>query len=139
MNESFYASIKMVTGEEVLAQVADESHNGEDFFMLSDAIIIGEEVSLDEVRGIAISGLTPKMWMKYGGEDIVVVYKQHIISISEMDRFGIQFYEKALQSAKVSSPIKKIVPADEHTGYLGSSKENIEFLKRCLDTEFGDS
>ena len=133
MNEPFYASIKLVTGEEVLAQVAEDEMNGEAFFVLADAITIGEKVSFDDSKGVAISGLTPKMWMRYGGEDLNIVRKDHVITISEMDRFGVEFYMKALQSAKVSSPIKKAIPSKEHTGYLGSGKKstNIDYLSRC--------
>ena len=107
MEEQFYATIKMVTGEEVLARVMKTKENGVDIFLLDDPIVIGETTSIDKRRSVALSGLTPRRWMNYGGEGLVIVYKQHVVSMSEMDRWSIEFYEKALLAARVSSPIKR--------------------------------
>lgn len=131
MNDPFHATLKLVTGEEILAQVVVEEENGTQFFMLSEAITIGENVSIDKAKGVANSGLTPRLWMGYAGDDLVIVNKEHVITISEMDRFGVEFYERALQAARASSPIKKLLPTKEHTGYLGSVT-NVDFLNRCF-------
>lgn len=132
MTETFHANIKLITGEEILAQVCLEEQNGEEFFILSDAITIDENTSIDDINGVALSGLTPKLWLRYGGEDMHIVRKSHVVTISELDKFGIMFYEKALAAARVSSPIKRVVPTTEHTGYLGNSKD-VDFIKRCFE------
>jgi len=50
--------------------------------------------------------------------------------MSEMDKFGKEFYEKACIAARVSSPIKKKIDTKEHSGYLGSSDASREYLER---------
>ena len=73
--------------------------------------------------------------MMYANEDLTIIYKQHVISISELDKFGVDFYKKALIAAKCSSPIKKKVKSENHTGYLGK----IENIRKLLDKTFKDS
>lgn len=130
MEEQFYAAIKMVTGEEVLARTMKSKENGVEIFLLDEPIVIGESTSIDRERNVALSGLVPRKWMNYGGDGLVVVYKQHIVSMSEMDRWSIEFYEKALLAARVSSPIKKKVQQEEHSGYLGTTKDYRKYLER---------
>jgi hypothetical protein len=129
MDSQFYASIKMVTGEEVLARCMKTVEGGEEIFLLDEPIVVPESTSIDKERNIALSGLVPRKWMTYGGDGLVIVYKHHIISISEMDRWGAEFYEKALLAARVTSPIKKKVHQEEHSGYLGSTDDYRDYLE----------
>jgi len=129
MDSQFYASIKMVTGEEVLARCMKTVEGGEEIFLLDEPIVVPESTAIDKERNIALSGLVPRKWMTYGGDGLVIVYKHHIISISEMDRWGAEFYEKALLAARVTSPIKKKVHQEEHSGYLGSTDDYRDYLE----------
>ena len=91
MNESFHATMKLITGEEILAEVVLECENDTEFFLVSDPIIISETVQIDHQKGVAISGLVPKKWMLYSVDNTTIIYKQHVVSISELDKFGIEF------------------------------------------------
>ena len=82
-----------------------------------------------------VSGLVPKKWLMYSSEDMQVVYKQHIISVSELDKFGVEFYQRALIAAKASSPVKRKVETDRHSGYVGK----IEAFRTKLEDMFKDS
>ena len=66
-------------------------------------------MQIDHQKGVAVSGLVPKRWMLYSNDDMTIVYKSHVISLSELDKFGTDFYQKALIAAKMSSPIKRKV------------------------------
>ena len=112
-----------------------QEEDGTEFFVLSNPIVISETVQVDQEKGVAMSGLVPRKWMLYANEDMTIVYKTHVVSISELDKFGVDFYKKALIAAKVSSPIKKKVETKNHTGYLGT----IEKLRKKLDTTFDNS
>ena len=70
-----------------------------------------------------MSGLLPKKWMLYSNDDMTIIYKHHVISISELDKFGVEFYLKALISARMSSPIKRKVDSRDNVGYVGSIDE----------------
>ena len=60
MEESFYATMKLVTGEEVLAEVTSMSENNVDFFLVNDPIVINETMQVDAQKGVAVSGLVPR-------------------------------------------------------------------------------
>ena len=131
----FFATMKLITSEEILAEVLPQEEDGTEFFVLSNPIIISESVQIDQEKGVAMSGLVPRKWMLYANEDMTIVYKNHVVSISEMDKFGVDFYRKALIAAKCSSPIKKKVDTKNHTGYLGK----IEALRKRLKKTYDDS
>ena len=133
MKDSFPATIKLVTGEEVLCEISPTEENGQEFFLVSNPIVVNEQMNLDHQKGVAVSGLIPKKWMMYSGDDLTIVYKQHVISISEMDKFGADFYKKALIAAKVSSPIKRRVSSEENVGFVGKIEQSREALEKMYD------
>ena len=133
--DSFHATIKLVTGEEILAEIIECEENGQDFFLLHNAIIITENNHVDMQKGVVVSGLVPKKWMMYSSDDLQVVYKQHVISVSELDKFGVEFYQKALVAAMASTPIKRKVETKRHSGYVGK----IEAFREKLENMFSDS
>tara|TARA_B100001063_G_C16444243_1_gene395067 strand:+ start:33 stop:461 length:429 start_codon:yes stop_codon:yes gene_type:complete len=135
MNESFFATLKLVTTEEVLGEVLPQEENGTDFFVLSNPIVVTETQQVDTEKGVIISGLQPRKWMLYSNEDLTIVYRQHVISISELDKFGIDFYKKALVAAKCSSPIKRKIDTKNHSGFIGK----IDNLRKKLQKDFDGS
>ena len=134
-DDTFFATMKLVTGEEVISEVMATDESGEEFFILGNPIVIGENQHVDTDKGVVISGLVPKKWMLYSNADLTIVYKQHVVSISELDQFGTDFYKKALMAAKVSCPIKKKVESEKHTGYVGK----IEALRKLLQNSYDNS
>jgi len=130
---SFHATLKLITGEEVLAEVCLSEEGDQEFFLINDAIVINETMQVDQQKGVAMAGLVPKKWMNYSSDSMTIIYKQHVISVSELDRFGIEFYKKALMSARMSSPIKKRVSSEENVGYVGSIDESRDFLEAMYD------
>ena len=134
MNDSFPATLKLITGEEILAEVTLMDEEGaDDFFLVNDPIIISEAVQVDHQKGIAVSGLVPKRWQLYANDSMTIINKQHIISISELDKFGVQFYNQALVAAKLSSPIERNVESKENVGYVGNTKDSRAFLEKMYE------
>ena len=129
MNESFPATIKLITGEEILAEVSLVEENESDFFLVNDAIVIAETMQVDHQKGIATSGLVPKRWQLYANDTMTIINKQHIISISELDKFGEEFYNRALLAARLSSPIKRKVGTSDNVGYVGNIKDSRKYLE----------
>ena len=135
MLENFHATIKMITGEEVLAQVMPAEEHDKLFFILSNPIVVHENVQIDQEKGVAVSGLIPKKWMTFASDDMTIVNKDHIVSISELDSFGVDFYNKALVAARMSTPVKKKVDADKNSGFVGK----IQSFREKLEGVFDDS
>ena len=132
MNDTFFATFKLVTGEEVLAEVCLADENDTEFFIVSNPITITEMNSVDQEKGAIVSGLVPRMWMTYSNDDTTIINKSHIISMSQLDKFGADFYSKALLAAKSSSPIKRKIDTSKNTGYLGNVDKFRSKLERIL-------
>jgi hypothetical protein len=130
--DSFYASMKMVTGEEVLAQVMPCKESNVQFFVVNNPITISKIQNVDMQRGIVAQGIAPSKWMIYGNEDTVVVNKNHVVSISEMDKFSIHFYTNALIAAKASCPIQRKVHSSDNTGYVGAIDDERDRLEEMF-------
>ena len=77
--------------------------------------------------------MIPKKWMNFANDEMTVVNKTHVVSMSELDKFGIEFYEKALIAARVASPIKKRVNSKDNTGFLGKIDGFRDKLKGIFD------
>jgi len=129
--ETFHATIKMITGEEVLAQVMPNDSEAGMFFVLQNPIVIDEKTTIDPEKKMAVSGLIPKKWMNFATDDMTVINMNHVVSISELDKFGIEFYNTALLAARLTSPIKRQIKTKDNIGYLGTIEE---FRKGLLDT-----
>lgn len=134
MDNPFPATLKITTGEEILAEVIPSSEHGTDFFLVSNPIVISETMSIDQQKGIAVSGLVPKKWMMYSNDDMTIIYKQHVISISELDKFGAEFYNKALIAARISSPIKRKVDSKDNIGFVGKVDDTRHLLENLFDS-----
>ena len=70
MLENFHATIKMITGEEVLAEVLSAEENDEQFFVLSNPIVIQENVQIDQDKE-PVSGMIPKKWMNFSSDELL--------------------------------------------------------------------
>lgn len=132
MSEPFFATLKLITGEEVLAEVAHEldHETNDDFFTVCNPIVVNEMTKIDHQRGVMVSGLVPKKWMTYSNDDLTIIQKHHVVSISELDKFGIEFYMNALKVARISSPIKRNIKSTDNTGFIGHTETSREDLER---------
>jgi hypothetical protein len=135
MNEPFVASVKMITGEEVLCEVMLTEENGEELFLVSNPIVFDESSQIDAARGVVLSGLIPKKWMMFADDGMTVVNKQHVVSMSELDKFGIEFYNRALIAARASTPIKRKIESEDNSGYIGT----IDKIRERLNKAFNES
>ncbi len=133
MNDPFHATIKLITGEEILAEATLVEENGSEFFLVNDPIVISETMQIDHQKGIAVSGLVPKKWQLYSSDPTTIIQKYHVISISELDKFGSEFYYKALIAAKMSSPIKRKINSTDNVGYVGKVDDTRELLEKMYD------
>ena len=133
--EPFFATMKLVTGEEILAEIMSSEEGGSEFFIVGSPIVINETNQVDAQKGVVISGLVPKKWMLYANEDLTIINKNHVVSISEMDKFGTTFYKKALIAARASNPIKKKVDTEKNTGFIGK----LESFRKRLDGMYNNS
>jgi len=133
MNELFYATVKMTTGEEVLAEVMLCEENDTQFFIFYNPIVMEENFEHDQGKFKYVP--SAKKWLQFATDDMVVVQKSSVITISEMDRYGAEKYLKYAMIARMRSPVKREMKTNNHTGYLGS----IDKLRKDLEDMYNRS
>ena len=134
-DDSFFATVKLLTGEEILTEVMLCEENDEQFFVFHNPIVITENNHVDMQKGVVVSGLVPKKWLLYASDDVTIVQRQHVVSMSELDKFGVEFYKKALIAAMASNPVKKKVETKDNSGFVGK----IEAFREKLEDMFDNS
>lgn len=132
MSDLFYATIKMVTGEEVLAEVMHTEEHGVRILILHNPIVMEE--TFDSEGGKFKVGQTAKKWLQYATEDMVVVHFDKVLTMSEMNKYAAEAYKKYVFIANAKSPVKKEMSSKDHSGYLGS----IEKKRKYLEDLFND-
>jgi hypothetical protein len=118
MEEEFYASIKLMSGEEIVAKVSYEQDE--------DVLIIENP---RKVNAIEINhgnknskGFTFEAWMSATYDEMFFIKKDHIITITELDSRIQKFYEKYLQKENMNNETTK-VDIKNQRGYVSNIKE----------------
>lgn len=129
MEEDFYASIKLVTGEEIFAKISPSEENGNLYVLLLDPIIINE---VKTRHGYAYK---VEPWMKTTKDDVFVIKFESIITITETnDEEMILIYEKFVKQ-KNKDDMQLGVNHFELTkdmGYISNIREAIETLEKLF-------
>jgi len=96
MEQEFYASIKLVSGEEIFAIVSPSDEDGRTLLILENPVIIDPIMS----RHSGIVGYKIKPWMKIPEDDIYIIDMNKVITMTEIyDEQIIQIYNKYLNDS----------------------------------------
>ena len=145
--DSFYASIKFKSEEEILCFVKEA--NPEDDLLVIENPICVEEI---DIPGI-MSGVKIKPWMKVSHENSFTIYGEDLLCIKEMSSFTAQFYETTLiklneaeKFAKMQGHMKRPpipqkktkgrISLNEETGLIGSVDLARDYLETVFRIEF---
>jgi hypothetical protein len=80
-NDQFYASIKLVSGEEILSYVIVDEVNGNIKFLLDSPIVLKDIINLKDGTSI---GYQFEPWMKIPEDDMFIIDMEKIITVSEI-------------------------------------------------------
>ena len=131
MNDDFYASIKLVSGEEIFAITSSEE----------DTLIIQDPVCIESVHGPRGSYLRIEPWMQVPKDQFYFIDKSKIITMTEVehDHEMVEYYTNYLLDAaedrangfRSNSNSNGKVKPSEKMGYLGTvntAKKKLEEL-----------
>ena len=137
MEEEFYASIKLTSGEEIVAKV---SYDPDD-----DVIVVLEPRVVEKVEqkksNVIIEGIVFDDWMNATFDNMFIIPRSQIITMIELDAKIIACYEDHLQdkskyrkskSPDLKSNQKRQNPRN-HEGYLGSINEAKKLLEEIYN------
>jgi len=137
MEEEFYASIKLTSGEEIVAKVSYDPND--------DVIIILEPRVVEKVeqkKGKAIiEGIVFDDWMNATLENMFIVPRSQIITMVELDKRIAGYYEDHLNNklkykkSRIEEPKNNSnrQNLENSEGYLGSIKEAKKLLEEIYN------
>ena len=122
IEDDFYATIKLNSGEEIFARVAASEE--EDRTML----IVHSPVTVSEIKNkTGLLGYKVEPWLKTTREDMFIVNMDNVITLSEStDMEMIVMYQHYLRDAHRSNKEQKL---NRRMGYISNvrdAKENLE-------------
>ena len=132
MEEEFYATLKLISGEEIVAKVCYLPD--EDKIMLEKPLQV--ELAKQRKGQLEVSGFSFKDWISATFEEMFIIDRHNFLTMTEIDGQILEFYEKTIHrmdGAKSLTGRGNKLPRG--SGYLGSVKE----MKKTLEDIFNKS
>ena len=124
MENEFYASIKLVSGEEVFAIVSPTEEDDRTLLMLENPVIIEPMVS----KNNGIVGYKVKPWMMIPDDDIYIIDMNKVINMTEIDNEQIiRVYEKYNRNSSQ-------VSLDKNMGFISKVDEARKVLEKLYNS-----
>jgi len=124
MEEDFLATIKLVSGEEIVAKVC--------YLPDEDKILLENPLQVEKAKtkkgSTDVTGFTLVEWITATFDDMFVLRKEHILTMTETDSKIEDFYNKMLNRLNSGSLIEN-KKFSQRMGYLGSVKD----MKKTLE------
>ena len=132
MEEEFYATIKLVSGEELVSKVCYLTE--ENKIMLERPLVV--ENSKQRKGQLEVAGFLLKEWISATFDNMFIINKDHVLTMIEIEGEIVDFYENTLlrmETGKSLAGRGNKIPRG--SGYLGSVKE----MKKSLEDLFNKS
>ena len=127
MEEDFYATLKLKTGEEIFAKIAASEEEDRTYIVVSYPIMISE-VKTKSGRQF---GYKMEPWLKTTTEDMFILKLDDVLTMSESsDIEMISMYQSYVrQSSKLSSNLSK-TKMTRKMGYISNVNDAKEILEK---------
>ena len=132
MEEEFYATLKLLSGEELIAKVC--------YLPEEDKIMLEKPLEVENAKqrrgSLEVSGFALREWVSATFEGRFVIKRDHVLTMIEVEGQIVEFYEKTLnrlESGKSLAGRGNKLPRG--SGYLGSVKE----MKKTLEDIYNKS
>ena len=131
MEDDFYASLKLISGEEVFAKVAACDEDNRTLLLLHNPVLV-QHVKLP--GGNIVAGYKVEPWMKTNDEDMFVMDMKNIMTMVECNDIEMiaihqRYVEESSQEGNRSS-------IDRRMGYISSVKDAKKMLEQLYKKEF---
>ena len=130
MEEEFYATIKLSSGEEIVSKVCYMTD--EDSLLLNNPLLV-EKVSQKRL-GKNIEGFSLKEWISSSYDDMFIIEMNNVVTISELDERILAYYIMSVNRLD-SDGEDTNTSLSKEMGYLGS----VEDTKKKLESLFNKS
>tara|TARA_B100001564_G_scaffold357683_1_gene374513 strand:+ start:972 stop:1376 length:405 start_codon:yes stop_codon:yes gene_type:complete len=126
MEDDFYATIKLRSGEEIFSKVAASEEEDRTMLILSNPITINEIKS----RGGTV-GYKLEPWLKTTSDDMFIIRLEDVLTMSESDDIEmIMMYQDYIRRADKNKNNESDLSRD--MGYLGTVNDTKELLEKIF-------
>ena len=129
MEEEFYASVKLVSGEEIFGEVMPSDENGRTVLIISDPVEI-ETVSMDGRH----EGLRMMPWLRsMPTEGMIIIPMDRVITVVEAKEESevVAYYQRFIMTNHVNGSSEKI-KVTKKMGYVISVEKARESLENIF-------
>jgi len=131
IEEDFYSTIKLKSGEEIFAKVAATEEEDGTFLLVTNPIVIECITS----RTGDITGYKMEPWLKTTTEDMFIISLNDVLTMSESKNIEmISYYQdfcKKLHKPNSNNSLSR------EMGYLGSVEETKKSLEKLFENSGG--
>ena len=126
IEEDFYCTLKLKTGEEIFAKVAASEENDRTMLIVSNPIVVSEIKNRSKTVGYKI-----EPWLKTTTEDMFIINLQDVLTLSEsFDIEMIMMYQSYVrQSGKEKNNESRIT---RRMGYISNVNDAKEILEKIF-------
>lgn len=126
IEEDFYATLKLKTGEEIFAKVAASEEEDRTILIVSNPIIVSEVKSRTGIIGYKI-----EPWLKTTTEDMFLLNLEDILTLSESsDIEMIMMYQSFVRQSKRDQ--KHQPKLNRRMGYIANVNDAKEILEKLF-------
>ena len=132
MGEEFFATVKLITGEEIVSKVV--------YLEDEDKVLLENPLQVDSAKqrkgALEISGFSFKEWVCATFDKMFIINRSHIITVSEIEGPIVNFYKDTLLRMENGKSLTgKGDKLPRGSGYLGSVTD----MKKSLENIFNKS
>ena len=126
IEDDFYATIKLKSGEEVFARVAASEEEDRTMLILHTAVMFSEIKNKGGLVGYKV-----EPWLKTTKEDMFIMNLDHVVTLSESsDMEMIAMYQRYLRDAEKDNSNQ--AKMSRKMGYLGNIHDTKELLEKIF-------
>ena len=137
MEEEFYATMKLTSGEEIVAKVCYDKDD--DVIIVFNPRVV-EKIEMKK-KNMIVEGIVFDDWINATEEDMFIIPRNQIITMVELDKRIAGFYEDHLDDKSLYRKSRSSEPKlnskrqnpKNHEGYLGSIKEAKKLLEEIYN------
>tara|TARA_R100001510_G_C7596928_1_gene164723 strand:- start:348 stop:740 length:393 start_codon:yes stop_codon:yes gene_type:complete len=129
IQDDFYATVKLKTGEELFAKVAATDEDDKTFLLITNPVIV------NEIKGkLGIVGYKVEPWLKTTTDDMFVVNLDDILTLSESaDIEMIMMYQDYVRQSEDTTPNHQKI--DRKMGYIANVNDTKELLEKIFKSK----
>jgi len=124
MEEDFYATIKLVSGEEVFSKVCPCEEEDRILLILDNPIMI----EMVHIRQLGITSMKVNPWIRYSDDSMFIIDMENVLTISEVTNLDlIKIHNKFVKEKYKKT--NKTTPS-QNMGYISSITEARVILEK---------